>query len=144
MSLTEPEKKMSKSDLSGGSVGILDKRDDIVRKIKRAVTDSGSEVRYSEDKPGVSNLLTIYCAFTGKTIEEAEKEFDGQGYGTFKAAVAEVCADSLGVLQDRYNEILKDKDYLNTMLKNNAERAAYLARKTLSKVYRKIGFYQPK
>lgn len=144
MSLTEPEKKMSKSDLSGGSVGILDKRDDIIRKIKRAVTDSGSEVRYSEDKPGVSNLLTIYCAFTGKTIEEAEKEFDGQGYGTFKAAVAEVCADSLGVLQDRYNEILKDKDYLNTMLKNNADRAAYLARKTLSKVYRKIGFYQPK
>ena len=144
MSLTEPDKKMSKSDLNGGSVGILDKRDDIVRKIKRAVTDSGSEIRYAEGKDGINNLLTIYCAFTGKTIEEAEKEFDGMGYGVFKEAVAEVCADSLGEVQTRFYDILKDKDYLNEMLKNNSDRAAYLARKTLSKVYRKIGFYQPK
>lgn len=144
MSLTEPDKKMSKSDLNGGSVGILDKRDDIVRKIKRAVTDSGSEIRYAEGKDGINNLLTIYCAFTGKTIEEAEKEFDGMGYGVFKEAVAEVCADSLGEVQARFYDILKDKDYLNEMLKNNSDRAAYLARKTLSKVYRKIGFYQPK
>ena len=92
----------------------------------------------------MSNLLTIYCAFTGKSIAEAEREFEGQGYGTFKEAVAEVCADALGELQGKYNEILKDKDYLNTMLKTNAEKAQYLARKTLSKVYRKIGFYQPK
>lgn len=144
MSLTEPDKKMSKSDLNGGSVGILDKRDDIVRKIKRAVTDSGSEIRYAEGKDGINNLLAIYCAFTGKTIEEAEKEFDGMGYGVFKEAVAEVCADSLGEVQARFYDILKDKDYLNEMLKNNSDRAAYLARKTLSKVYRKIGFYQPK
>lgn len=144
MSLTEPDKKMSKSDVTGGSVGILDKRDDIVRKIKRAVTDSGSEVKYAEGKDGINNLLTIYCAFTGKTIEEAEKEFSGMGYGVFKEAVAEVCADSLGAVQDRFYDILKNKDYLNDMLKRNADSAAYLARKTLSKVYRKIGFYQPK
>ncbi len=144
MSLTEPDKKMSKSDVTGGSVGILDKRDDIVRKIKRAVTDSGSEVKYADGKDGINNLLTIYCAFTGKTIEEAEKEFSGMGYGVFKEAVAEVCADSLGAVQDKFYDILKNKDYLNDMLKRNAESAAYLARKTLSKVYRKIGFYQPK
>lgn len=144
MSLTEPDKKMSKSDVTGGSVGILDKRDDIVRKIKRAVTDSGSEVKYAEGKDGINNLLTIYCAFTGKTIEEAEKEFSGMGYGVFKEAVAEVCADNLGAVQDKFYDILKNKDYLNDMLKRNAESAAYLARKTLSKVYRKIGFYQPK
>jgi len=144
MSLTEPDKKMSKSDTTGGSVGILDRRDDIVRKIKRAVTDSGNEIVYADGKDGINNLLTIYCGFSGKTIEEAEKEFAGMGYGVFKEAVAEVCADSLCALQARFNEILKEKDYLNTMLKSNAEKAAYLARKTLSKVYRKIGFYQPK
>ncbi len=144
MSLTEPDKKMSKSDISGGSVGILDKRDDIIRKIKRAVTDSGSEVVYADGKDGINNLLTIYCGFTGKTIEDAEKEFSGMGYGTFKEAVGEVVADHLGALQVRFNEILSDKDYLNSMLKSNADKAAYLARKTLSKVYRKVGFYQPK
>lgn len=144
MSLTEPDKKMSKSDLSGGSICMLDKRDDIIRKIKRAVTDSGSEVVYSDDKPGVRNLLTIYCAFAGKTVAEAEKEFSGTGYGVFKEAVAEVCADKLCDIQARFYDILKNKDYLNSLLVKNAESAAYLARKTLSKVYRKIGFYQPK
>lgn len=144
MSLTEPDKKMSKSDTTGGSVGILDRRDDIIRKIKRAVTDSGSEIKYADGKDGINNLLTIYCGFTGKTIADAEKEFEGMGYGVFKEAVGEVVADHLGTLQARFNEILADKEYLNTMLKNNAEKAAYLARKTLSKVYRKVGFYQPK
>jgi len=144
MSLTEPDKKMSKSDTTGGSVGILDRRDDIIRKIKRAVTDSGSEIRYADGKDGINNLLTIYCGFTGKTIEDTEKEFEGMGYGVFKEAVGEVVADHLGMLQARFNEILADKEYLNTMLKTNAEKAAYLARKTLSKVYRKVGFYQPK
>ena len=143
-SLTEPDKKMSKSDTTGGSVAILDKRDDIVRKIKRAVTDSGSEVRYAEGKDGINNLLTIYCGFTGKSIAEAEKEFEGVGYGVFKEAVAEVCADSLGGIQERFYALLEDKGYLDGLLKANAEKAAYLARKTLSKVYRKIGFYQPK
>lgn len=144
MSLTEPDKKMSKSDVSGGSICMLDRRDDIIRKIKRAVTDSGSEVIYSDEKPGVSNLLTIYCAFTGKTVAEAENEFSGVGYGVFKEAVAEVCADKLCAIQEKFYDILKNKDYLNSLLVKNAETAAYLARKTLSKVYRKIGFYQPK
>lgn len=144
MSLTEPDKKMSKSDTSGGSICMLDRRDDIIRKIKRAVTDSGSEVVYSDEKPGVSNLLTIYCAFTGKNVAEAENEFSGMGYGVFKEAVAEVCADKLCEIQEKFYDILKDKAYLNGLLTKNAESAAYLARKTLSKVYRKIGFYQPK
>ena len=144
MSLSEPDKKMSKSDTTGGSVGILDKRDDIIRKIKRAVTDSGSEIKYADGKDGINNLLTIYCGFTGKSIEDAEKEFEGMGYGVFKEAVGEVVADHLGALQSRFNEILADKEYLNSMLKNNADKAAYLARKTLSKVYRKVGLYQPK
>lgn len=143
-SLTEPDKKMSKSDTTGGSVCILDKRDDIVRKIKRAVTDSGSEVRYAEGKDGINNLLTIYCGFSGKTLDEAEREFEGKGYGVFKEAVAEVCADCLGRVQERFYDIIKDKDGLDRMLKENAEKASFLARKTLSKVYRKIGFYRPR
>lgn len=142
MSLTEPEKKMSKSDLSGGSVTLLDSRDEIIRKIKRAVTDSGSEVKYSDDKPGINNLLNIYCSFSDKTIEEAEKEFEGKGYGEFKLAVGEVCADSLEKLQAEYKNFLSDKEQLNKILKDGSEHAAYLARKTLSKVYRKVGFYQ--
>ncbi len=144
MSLTEPDKKMSKSDTNGGSVCLLDNRDDIIRKIKRAVTDSGCEVRYAEGKDGINNLLTIYCAFTGKTIEEGEKEFEGKGYGDFKAAVAEVCADALGTLQAKFYDLLKDKSYLDTLLKENAEKAAYLAHKTLRKVYKRVGFYQTK
>lgn len=144
MSLTEPDKKMSKSDLSGGAISVLDKRDEIIRKIKRAVTDSGSEVRYAEGKDGINNLLTIYSAITGKAIAEAEKEFDGKGYGFFKEAVGEICADHLAGLQSRFNEVMADKAYLDKILTEGAAKAAYLARKTLSKVYRKVGFYQPK
>lgn len=144
MSLTEPDKKMSKSDLSGGAISVLDKRDEIIRKIKRAVTDSGSEVRYAEGKDGINNLLTIYSAITGKAIAEAEKEFDGKGYGFFKEAVGEICADHLAGLQSRFNEVMADKAYLDKILTEGASKAAYLARKTLSKVYRKVGFYQPK
>ena len=144
MSLTEPDKKMSKSDLSGGAISVLDKRDEIIRKIKRAVTDSGSEVRYAEGKDGINNLLTIYSAITGKAIAEAEKEFDGKGYAFFKEAVGEICADHLAGLQSRFNEVMADKAYLDKILTEGAAKAAYLARKTLSKVYRKVGFYQPK
>lgn len=142
MSLTEPAKKMSKSDTGGGSISMLDDRDTIVRKIKRAVTDSGSEVKYAEGKDGINNLLTIYAGFTRKTIAEAEKEFEGKGYGDFKLAVAEVVADELGRIQAEFNRRLADKEQLNAILKNGSERAAYLARKTLSKVYRKVGFYK--
>ncbi len=143
MSLTEPDKKMSKSDLSGGSVCLNDDRDTIIRKFKRAVTDSGSEIIMSEDKPGVSNLIMIYSAFTGKDVKEVESEFAGKGYGEFKLAVGETVADKLAPVQAKYNEYINDKDYLNGVLKDGSERAAYLARKTLSKVYRKIGFYRP-
>ncbi|PKM62368.1 MAG: tryptophan--tRNA ligase [Firmicutes bacterium HGW-Firmicutes-21] len=144
MSLTEPTKKMSKSDISGGSVSLLDDRATIIRKIKRAVTDSGSEVKYADGKDGINNLLTIYGGFTGKSIAESEKDFEGKGYGDFKAAVAEVTADALGKIQDEFNRYLSDKDNLNLILKDGSERAAYLARKTLSKVYKKIGFYNMK
>ena len=142
MSLTEPTKKMSKSDTSGGSVSLLDDRAAIIRKIKRAVTDSGCEVKYADGKDGINNLLTIYSCFSGKSIAEAEKDFEGKGYGDFKAAVAEVTADSVGKIQDEFNRYLSDKDMLNSILKESSERAAYIARKTLSKVYRKIGFYR--
>lgn len=141
MSLTEPEKKMSKSDTSGGCVYLLDDRNTIIKKIKRAVTDSGCEIKYEDGKDGINNLLTIYSCFTNKTITEAEKEFEGKGYGDFKAAVAEVTADALGKIQDDFNHYLSDKENLNRILKDGSERAAYIARKTLSKVYRKVGFY---
>ena len=141
MSLQEPEKKMSKSDANENAVvRILDPRDVIIRKFKRAVTDSGSEVRRSEDKPGVSNLMTIYSAFTGKSDGEIEREFDGRGYGDFKLAVGEACADALEPVQSEFNRLLSDKAYLESVMKAGAEDAAYAASRTMPKVYRKIGF----
>lgn len=142
MSLLEPTKKMSKSDTSGGSITLLDDRDSIIRKLKRAVTDSGNEIKYAEGKDGINNLLAIYGGFTGKSIAEAEKDFEGKGYGDFKLAVAEVTADALGKIQEEFKRYLSDKESLNAILKNGSEQAAYLARKTLSKVYRKVGFYR--
>ena len=140
-SLSDPTKKMSKSEAGDGTIFILDPKDVIIKKIKRAVTDSGSEVRYAEGKDGINNLMNIYSAITGKTNDEIEKEFEGKGYGDFKLAVGEVVADCLGKLQDEYNRYITDKDYINGILNEGAEKANYLARKTLSKVYRKVGFY---
>ena len=141
MSLAEPEKKMSKSDENeNATVRVLDDRDTIIRKFRRAVTDSGSEIRRSPDKPGVSNLITIYSCFTGKTPEEVEAEFDGRGYAEFKTAVGEACADALAPVREKYFELLADKGYLEEVMKKGAGTAAYYARKTLSKVRRKIGF----
>lgn len=140
-SLAEPEKKMSKSDPNENAVvRILDDKDTIIRKFKRAVTDSDTVVRRADDKPGISNLMTIYSCFTGKTDEEIEAEFAGKGYGDFKLAVGEACAAELAPLQEEYKKLLGDKAYLESIMKANAEKAAYLARKTLSKVYRKVGF----
>ena len=140
MSLADPTKKMSKSDENkNATILLLDDRDTIIRKFKRAVTDSGSEVRFSEDKPGVSNLMSIYGCVTGKTMEEIEREFDGKGYGDFKLAVGEAVADELTPLQKRYDELLKDKSYIDQCIKTNDERAAYVAGKTLRKVHKKIG-----
>lgn len=141
MSLQSPENKMSKSDPNpNGYVWILDPEEVIIKKFKRAVTDSGSEVRAAEDKPGVTNLLTIYAAVTGKTIEEAEKEFTGQGYGTFKQAVGEAVAAELAPVRERFNQLSKDKAYVEEVYKNGAEQAARIAAKTLRKVYKKVGF----
>ena len=143
MSLTEPDKKMSKSDTTGGSVSMFDDRDTIIRKIKRAVTDSGAEVRHAEGKSGINNLMTIYSCFTGKDFEAIEREFDGQGYGAFKEAVGVTVADAVGAIQEKYNAYLADKAYLDGLMKQGAERAARLAGRTLSKVYKKVGFYRP-
>jgi len=141
MSLTDPLAKMSKSDAGDGSVFLLDGRDAVIRKIKRAVTDSGTEIRYDEGKDGINNLMNIYAAFTGKTYAEIEREFDGKGYGDFKLAVGEVTADALNALQDKYNVFLSDKAQLDKIMTEGAERASYTANKTLRKVYRKVGFY---
>ena len=141
MSLAEPLSKMSKSDTNQNAVVyILDSKDDVMRKFKKAVTDSEACVRYSEDKPGVSNLMTIYRAFTGKTFEEIEREFDGKGYGDFKMAVGEACADGLQPVRDEFNRLIADKAYLESVMKKGAEDAHYHALRTMSKVKRKIGF----
>ena len=143
MSLAEPTKKMSKSDENANAVVyILDDRDTIIRKFKRAVTDSGSEVRFAEGKDGINNLMSIYACFTGKSMEEIERDFAGHGYGDFKLAVGEVCADTLAPVQDKFKALLSDKAYLEEVMKKGAEEASYYARKTLSKVKRKLGFVQ--
>jgi tryptophanyl-tRNA synthetase len=141
MSLAEPTSKMSKSDTNQNAVVyILDSKDDIMRKFKKAVTDSDAEVRYAEEKPGVSNLMSIYRAFTGKTFEEIENEFQGKGYGDFKCAVGEACADVLAPVRDEFARLIADKAYLESVMKAGAEEAHYHALRTMSKVKRKIGF----
>ena len=141
MSLQEPTAKMSKSDPNPmGVVYILDSKDDILRKFKRAVTDSETEIRYSENKPGVSNLMTIYRAFTGKTFEEIEREFQGVGYGDFKLAVGEACADGLAPVREEFARLISDKAHLEAVMKMGREDAYGYARRTMSKVRRKIGF----
>lgn len=141
MSLQDPAKKMSKSDENpNASIYLTDDPDTVIRKFKRAVTDSGSEVRYSAEKPGISNLIDIYRAATGKSAEEVEKEFDGKGYGDFKLAVGESVADLLKPLQKRVAELSKDKAYIDGVIKTNSERANYTASKTLRKVQKKVGF----
>ena len=144
MSLGDPSKKMSKSDPNVNSFVLLtDNKDVILRKFKRAVTDSDGVVRYDPaDKPGVSNLMGIYGAFTGQTMEEVEVAFAGKGYGDFKAAVAETVADALAPVQAEYARILADKGYVDGVLRTGAERAARLAGRTVRKVYRKVGLLQ--
>ena len=140
MSLGNPENKMSKSD-PDGCVFLMDKPEDIMRKFKRAVTDCETAVRFDKDnKPGISNLLTIYCAATGKTIEQAEAEFADQGYGVFKPAVGEAVVELVRPIREKTEQMLGDKAYLESIYKEGAERASYLANKTLRKVYKKVGF----
>ena len=141
MSLAEPTAKMSKSAPNPNAiVYILDSKDDILRKFKRAVTDSGCEVRAGEGKDGINNLMTIYRCFTGKTDAEIESEFAGRGYGDFKQAVGAACADALAPVREEYARLIADKAYLESVMKEGAEAAAYCARKTISKVKRKLGF----
>ncbi len=141
MSLQDPMKKMSKSDDNLNSwVAILDSKDDIIRKFKRAVTDSEACVRFGAEKPGISNLMTIYSAITNKSIADIEKEFEGKGYGDFKLAVGESVADALAPIKTAYDEIIKDKKALEVLYKQGAEKAEYVARKTYFKAMKKVGF----
>ena len=142
MSLQEPTKKMSKSDTdANASITIIDDPDTIIRKFKRAVTDSDAEIRYDvENKPGISNLMTIYGSITGQTMEQIQNEFAGKGYGDFKIKVGEAVVEELRPLQARFKELGADKAYIDSILKKNAETANYLATKTLRKVQKKVGF----
>ena len=142
MSLNAPDTKMSKS-LPEGCVFLMEKPEDIARKFKRAVTDSDTEhcVRYDPAaKPGVSNLMQIYAAATGKTYEEIEREFEGQGYGKLKPAVGEAVVEVLRPIQEETNRLLADKAYLEGVYRAGAEKASRVAEKTLRKVYKKVGF----
>ena len=140
MSLDDPTTKMSKS-LPDGCVNLMDAPEVIMKKFKRAVTDCETAVKYDkENKAGISNLLTIYCAATGKTLAEAEAEFADQGYGVFKPAVGEAVVELVRPISDEAHRLLSDKAYLESIYKSGAERASYLANKTLRKVYKKVGF----
>ena len=140
-SLQDPSKKMSKSDENeNASIYLDDDRDTIIRKFKRAITDNEACVRFSDEQPAIKNLISIYSAVTGKTPQEVEQEFDGRGYGEFKLAVGESVADLLAPIQKRQEELLADKEYVDTIINNNADHASYLAMKTLRKVQKKLGF----
>ena len=144
MSLSSPENKMSKSDKDpNGTVYLLDRPEDIMRKFKKAVTDSDTErcVRYDlANKPGVANLMSIYSACTGKTFAQIEAEFEGKGYGAFKPAVGEAVVETLRPIREETERLLKDKAYLESVYKAGAEKASYIANKTMRKVYKKVGF----
>ena len=143
MSLQNPEKKMSKSDDNeNGYILILDDPDTIRRKVKRAVTDSVGEVKYNDEQLGIKNLINIYSVFSGDTIEEIENRYDGLGYGKFKEDVAEVIVEGLAPIQEKYSELINNKDYLEKVYSEGREKAEYVAMKTLRKVYRKVGFIQ--
>ena len=140
MSLQEPQKKMSKSDKNENNyIALLDSPEVIIKKIKKAVTDSNSEIEYNENRPGLANLLTLYSILTGNTLENSVNHFQGKMYSEFKKELGECCVEYLKPIQDEYYNIIKDKSYLNEILKYGAEKAKYKARKTLSKVYRKVG-----
>ncbi len=141
MSLQDPTKKMSKSDENpNASIYLMDDPDTIMRKFKRAVTDSEACIAYRDEQPGLKNLIDIYSACTGKTAEEVVREFDGRGYGDFKMGVGEAVVSTLKPLQDRVKELEKDKAYIDAVIKNNAEKAQYFSNKTLRKVQKKVGF----
>ncbi len=144
MSLTNPTAKMSKSENEDtGRVLLMDTPETIMRQFKRAITDSDTEncVRYDkEKKPGVANLMTIYASVTGKTYEQIEQDFAGQGYGVFKSAVGEAVVETLRPIREEAARLMRDKGYLESVYRGGAEKASYIAEKTLRKVYKKVGF----
>lgn len=141
MSLSEPEKKMSKSSPNENSfVLVMDKPEAIMRKFKRAITDSEGGIYRSPEKPGVTNLIEIYSAVTGMTPEAVENEFNGKGYGVFKPAVGEAVVEALRPIREETERLLGDKGYLETLYRQGAEKATALANRTLRKVHKKVGF----
>ncbi len=141
MSLQEPTRKMSKSDPEDCYIAILDTPDVIRRKYRRAVTDSDSEIRFDpENKPGVSNLLSILCALTGSSMDDIVSTLSGKGYGDLKNAVTDATIEVLSPIQERFNQYMADKAYLESVYRQGAERASRLANRTLSKAMKKIGF----
>lgn len=143
MSLQEPTKKMSKSDENVNAfITILDDEDTIIRKFKRAITDSEAEVVYREGKDGINNLMNIYSVITGKSYDDIAKEFEGKGYGDFKLAVGETVADALKPVRERFAALQADKSYLESCYRHGAEQALAISARTLDKVYKKIGFLQ--
>ena len=127
-----------------GVVFLLDDADTVMRKFRRAVTDSDNRIIVAPDKPGISNLITIYSVFSGISVAETEKKFEGVSYAEFKTQVGEAVVNRLAPVRQKYNELIADKAYLNKVMKEGAEKASYIASKTLSKVYRKVGFAQYK
>ncbi len=141
MSLLDPQKKMSKSDENPGAyISIFDEDGTIIKKFKRAVTDSGSEVRRGADKAGINNLIAIYSAVTGMTEEQVEAAFEGKGYGDFKTACGEAVAREIGPIRDKINDFMKNKDYLEQVMQTGGQQAQVYAARTLDKVYKKLGF----
>lgn len=141
MSLQNPQSKMSKSDENvNGCVHLLDAPEVIMKKFKRAVTDSDAFVRYAEGKDGVNNLMTIYSAVTGLSMEQIEHDFDGKGYGDFKTAVGEAVVEELRPIRERYEQLIKDKAYLENCYRSADELALKISSRTMGKVMKKIGF----
>ncbi len=145
MSLADPTKKMSKSDENiNGFISMYDDTDTVIRKFKKAVTDSDNKIAFDpENKAGISNLLTIYSTFTGTSIEDACKYFEGKGYGDFKVKVGEAVAEGLEPITKKRLDLMNNKDYLDGIIIKGAENANRIAERTLRKVYRKVGLYRP-
>jgi len=141
MSLADPTKKMSKSDDNiNGYISILDAPETIVKKFKRAVTDSDAEIRYADGKDGINNLMSIYSVMTGADYSAIEREFDGKGYGYFKEQVGNAVAEHLKPIRENFDRLTNDKAYLQQTYTDGAEKASRLADRTLQKVYKKVGF----
>ena len=141
MSLQEPDKKMSKSDSNTNNIiSLLDSPNIIRKKINRAVTDSDSNIKYDTKKPGLSNLLNIYSSLSNHKISDIENEYTGKLYSEFKSNLSDLIIDKLSPIQKKYNDLMNDQTYLNNILSDGSNKASYKAKKTISKVYRKVGF----